>query len=112
MQVARMSKEIKHPHQWVDLLHAVDHRPGDRELAAAIELVIARAELRNAYEKVQQFAGRPELASLRPDLPEALQRAYWATRLMHRDLDPEAPPRGLRERLALVPSLLRLVRTR
>lgn len=112
MQVARMSKEIKHPHQWVDLLHAVDHRPGDRELVAAIQLVIARAELRNAYEKVQQFAGKPELATLRPDLPEALERTYWATRLMHRDLDPDAPPRGLRERLSLVPSLLRLVRTR
>lgn len=110
--VARMSKEIKHPHQWVDLLHGVEDRPQDRELAAAIKLVISRAHLRNAYEEIHKFAGEPALASLRPDLPDALQRTFWATRLMHRDLDPDAPPRGLRERLGLVPSLLRLVKTR
>lgn len=110
--VARMSKEIKHPHQWVDLIHAVEGRPEDRELAAAIELVISRAHLRNAYEEIHKFAGDPALASVRPDLPEALERAFWATRLMHRDLDPDAPPRGLRERVGLLPSLLRLVRTR
>jgi hypothetical protein len=112
MVVAAMSKKINHPHQWVEILHSLDDRPEDRRLAAAARLVIIRAHLRNAYEEMLEYGGDPGLAGLRQDLPDALQRAHWATRLLHRGLDPEAPRRGLLRRLLLAGEMLRALRTR
>jgi hypothetical protein len=112
MAVARMSKKINHPHQWVEILHSLDDTSEDRGLAAAVRLVIIRAHLRNAYEEMLEYGGDPDLAGLRPDLPDALQRAHWATRLLHRGLDPQAPRRGLLVRLVLAGEMLRALRTR
>jgi hypothetical protein len=109
-RVAGMTKEIKHPHQWIDILHALGDSPEDRTLAAAVRLVIARAELRNAYQQVQKYSDDPEMAAIREDFPAALERTWTAVRLMHRGLDPEAPPQGLRERLQQLPALLGSVR--
>jgi hypothetical protein len=108
--VAAMSKEIKHPHQWVDLLHALDDTPYDRALAAAIRLVVVRAHLRNAYEQVREHRGDGEMAALRPDLPEALDDAYEVVRRIHRGLDPEAPPQGPARRRVLRSAVTRAIR--
>jgi hypothetical protein len=112
MVVAGMSKRINHPHQWVEILHSLGDDPEDRQLAAAARLVIIRAHLRNAYEEMLEYSGDPVLAELRRDLPDTLQRAHWATRLLHRGLDPEAPRRGLLQRLVLAGGMLRALRTR
>ncbi|MFL5819825.1 MAG: hypothetical protein ACJ76S_03990 [Solirubrobacteraceae bacterium] len=108
--VAAMSKEIKHPHQWVDLLCALDDTPEDHALGAAIRLVIIRAHLRNAYEQVREHGADPELSALRPDLPEALKDAYEVVRLIHRGLDPEAPPQGPTRRRVMRSAVTRAVR--
>jgi hypothetical protein len=108
--VAVMSKEIKHPHQWVDLLHALDDSPDDRALAAAIRLVIVRAHLRNAYEQVREHRGDGEMSALRPDLPEALDDAYEVVRLIHRGLDPEAPRQGPARRRVMRSAVTRAIR--
>jgi hypothetical protein len=110
--VTRMSKKLVNPHRWVEILHSLDDTPEDRKLAAAARLVIVRAHLRNAYDKMLEYGRDPELRGLRPDLPDALQRAHWATRLLHRGLDPEAPRRGLLRRLLLAGGMLRALRTR
>ena len=88
--VAGMSKEIKHPHQWVDLLHALGDSDEDRRLAAAIRLVIMRADLRNAYERLREMGSDPELAGVREDLPRTVQDTHEAVRHMHRALHPDA----------------------
>jgi hypothetical protein len=108
--VAAMSKEIKHPHQWVDLLHALGDTPHDRALAAAIRLVVVRAHLRNAYEQVRDHRGDGEMSVLRPDLPEALDDAYQVVRRIHRGLDPEAPPQGPARRRVLRSAVTRAIR--
>jgi hypothetical protein len=108
--VAAMSKAIKHPHQWVDLLHGLDDTEEDRRLAAAIRLVIVRAELRHAYEQVLRHGARPELAAVRSDFPDTLKDAYRAMRLMHRGLAPEAPPQGPMRRRLMMEAVRRAVR--
>jgi len=110
--VARMSKEIKHPHQWVDLLHALGDSEEDRRLAAAIRLVIMRADLRNAYERLREMGTDPGLAGVREDLPQAVEDTRWAVRHMHRALHPQARRRGRWDWLKLGPRILRSVRTR
>lgn len=110
--VAGMSKEIKHPHQWVDLLHALGDSAEDRRLAAAIRLVIMRADLRNAYERLREMGSDPELAGVREDLPRTLQDTHEAVRHMHRALHPDAHRRGRWEWLRLAPRMLRAVRSR
>jgi hypothetical protein len=111
-RVATMTKEIKHPHQWVDILHALGDSPEDRRLAAAVRLVIARAELRNAYEQVQKYSGDPELASVRADFPDAVDTAYRTVRLVHRGLDPEGAPQSPVRRRLMVGAVRRGVRPR
>lgn len=108
--VAAMSKEILHPHQWVDLLHALDDTPEDRALSAAIRLVIVRAHLRNAYEQIREHGGDGEMAALRPDLPEALANAHEVVRRIHRGLDPEAPPQGPARRRVVRSAVTRAIR--
>jgi hypothetical protein len=108
--VAVMSKEILHPHQWVDLLHALGDSAEDRALAAAIRLVIVRAHLRNAYEQIRAHGGDGELAALRPDLPEALKNAHEVVRRIHRGLDPQAPPQGAARRRVVRSAVTRAIR--
>ena len=110
--VAGMSKEIKHPHQWVDLLHALGDSPQDRRLAAAIRLVIMRADLRNAYERLREMGADPGLAGVRDDLPQAVDDTHRAVRDMHRSLHPGARRRGPWEWMRMAPRMLRTVRSR
>jgi hypothetical protein len=100
--VASMSKEIKHPHQWQDLLIALPDTEDNRELAAAIRLVIARAHLRNAYEHMHEHADDPALATLREDFPDTLKDGYRVVRMLHRGLHPDSPPQGPQRRRALM----------
>lgn len=107
--VARCSKEIKHPHQWEDLLHALDDSPEDRNLAAAVRLVILRAHLRNAYEKIDEYGHEPRLAEVRSDFPETVEYGFEVVRRVHRGLDPEAPPLGPVRRTLMSQAVLRTV---
>ena len=100
-----ISKKIKHPRQWVDILHSLGDGPQDRELRAAVRLVIARGWLYDVESQLGPEEDDRELALLQKGLPEALGDVRWVTRLLHRSLDLE-PDNPDRERLARLRRLL------
>jgi hypothetical protein len=93
-----ISKKIKHPRQWVDILHSLGDGPEDRELRAAVRLVIARGWLYDVESQLGPVEHDQELARLREDLPEVLGDVRRVTQLLHRSLDVE-PDNPDRERL-------------
>jgi hypothetical protein len=100
-----ISKKIKHPRQWVDILHSLGDEPEDRELRAAVRLVIARGWLYDVETQLGPVEADRELARLRDDLPEVLGDVRWVTQMLNRslDLEPENPDR---DRLRQVRQLL------
>jgi hypothetical protein len=100
-----ISKKIKHPRQWVDILHSLGDEPEDRELRAAVRLVIARGWLYDVETQLGPLEADRELARLRDDLPEVLGDVRWVTQLLHRSLDLESENPD-RDRLRQVRQLL------
>ena len=100
-----VSKKIKHPRQWVDILHSLGDEPEDRELRAAVRLVIARGWLYDVETQLGPVEADRELARLRDDLPEVLGDVRWVTQLLHRSLDLESENPD-RDRLRQVRQLL------
>lgn len=74
-RVAAVNKPIKHPHQWVDIAHALGDGAQDRRLAAAARLVVAHSELRQASAAVDDAVADPALAQVDSRLPAAARRA-------------------------------------
>jgi hypothetical protein len=99
-------------HQWREMLHALGTGRQDRELAAAIRLVIARSDLHNAYKELNEVFSDPELANLAPTLPESIDRARELARLAwigSDPADPTPPPRPRPTRAQVVNRLKRSI---
>ncbi len=102
-RVAEMRKLLGvNRHIWVEVLHALGDSPADREMAAAVRLVIASSDLRTACHELREVLTDPALGDVREDLPIAVQRAKemggYAWREIH--ADPQTPQRGLGWRVA------------
>jgi hypothetical protein len=97
--VAGLRKPLGRRHQWVEVLHALRNGNGDRELAAAVRLVIAQNDLRKSSTLLSEAASDPSLARIDPALGPAARRATELSMLAHRTIDPAAPGRW-RELLA------------
>jgi len=91
--VANVRRKLGRRHQWVHVLHLLNDAPQDRELAAAIRLVLARNDLDRAAELLRETASEPSLGSLHPRLPSAVRRAGASTRLAGWVLDARPPGR-------------------
>ena len=65
----------------------------DRELSAAIRLVLARNDLDRAAELLRETVREPGLGELHPRLPGAVRRAAASTRLAGWVLDVRPPGR-------------------
>ncbi|MFL5821480.1 MAG: hypothetical protein ACJ76S_12440 [Solirubrobacteraceae bacterium] len=90
--VADVRRKLGRRHQWVHVLHLLRDTPRDRELAAAIRLVLARNDLDRAAELLRETATDRGLRALHPRLPGAVRRAGASARLAGWALD--APPPG------------------
>jgi integrase len=76
-------------HIWVEILHALGQSRQDRELAAAVRLLIAQSDLRRACDRLGEAAADPWLAELGSELPDATLRAQIAGLAAHRWIDPD-----------------------
>jgi hypothetical protein len=109
--VASLRKQLGRRHQWVEVLHALANGNGDRELAAAVRLVIAQNDLRKSSSLLSEVAADPSLARIDRALGPAARRATELSMLAHRTIDPAAPGR-MRELLARARHALRVPASR
>jgi hypothetical protein len=91
--VAGVHRKLGRRHQWFHVMHLLGDTPQDRELAAAIRLVIARNDLSQVGELVRGLATDPGLALLDGRLPGAVRRASALSRLAAQLLEPGPPGR-------------------
>jgi hypothetical protein len=90
--VARVRGRVTRRHQWLEILHALGDTPRDRQLAAAVRLVIGQSDLRRAAYELREASQDSNLAAVRPQLPEATKRASALAVIAHGYVHPDASP--------------------
>lgn len=79
--VCAVRRKLGRRHQWMHVLHLLSDSPQDRELSAAIRLVVARNDLDRTAELLRETVSDPGLGALHHRLPSAVRRAAASTRL-------------------------------
>jgi hypothetical protein len=89
--VAELRIGASRRHQWREMLHALGTGRQDRELAAAMRLVIARGDLHRACKELDEVFSDPELANLATTLPKSIDRARILAHVAWMGSDPADP---------------------
>jgi hypothetical protein len=92
-RVAQVQRKLGRRHQWVEILHALEDKPQDPGLAAAVRLVLAHDDLIAASASLRDLAGDSALPGIRPRLPRTIRHASALARSARRLVHPSAPGR-------------------
>jgi hypothetical protein len=91
--VADVRRKLGRRHQWVEILHALPDDRRNRELAAAVRIVLAHDDLLSASASIRDLGEDGSLRRLHRRLPRTVRHASALARSACRLVAPSAPGR-------------------